>query len=554
MLNRVIALTKLYIKNSMFSTLKTNNGKKGKRIGFFILYCFLFLYLGAIAGFLSYSIIDILKPIKQTAVFISMILTANLFMTFIETIISSMNILYFTKDNEHILPLPVKAAEIVSSKINCLLIYSYISELFLGIVPFVVYGVMTNASIRFYIFSFIILIILPIFPVILASLLVMILMSFTKAVKNKSLLQVLGIILVMVFSFSISFFANNSELEEAQLLAMLFKANGLVDMFRGFFPTLGLAIDALCKTKFIDSFIALVLLLASNIAIYLAFILLSQKLYFKGVVGTLFSSSGSTNKKLNTKKAYKSSGVAMSYIAKEFKTLFRNATFLTQCVLPSVLVPVLISVVSYFSFANGLEKGGVSMNMIYSVIQSPESATVVFVVVNSIASFYAMYCYTGITAISRDGQSALFMKYIPLSFAWQCIYKAVPNFVFLLFSEIFVIALCILMKVPMMIIILSLIMYVLFAIIHSLISVYLDLRKPKLTWANEYQVVKNNMRILWISAVALANMLVGLLPLFISSVPVYYIAGVYIIAYAIIVILMISHLFKKDLALSVKIM
>lgn len=549
MLNRISQLTKLYLKSSFSNT--TDTGSKKKKITYILLYAFLFVYLACFTGFLSYEMINVLLPLRQEAVFIGLLLLVNIFLTFFETIISSMNVLYFAKDNEYILPMPIKAIEIVSAKINNLLIYAYATELLFGLIPFIIYGVLTAASWYFYLFSLLVLIILPIFPVLLASLIMMILMAFTKAIKNKSLIQILGIIVVFVFTFAISTFSSSStNIETAEMLAMLFQANGLVNALRGYFPTLGFAIDALCKTNFLDALIALVILIAMSVALYFIFVIFCQKLYFRGVVGCLYSSSGTSKKKINVKTAYRRSGVAKSYILKEFKILFRKTTFLTQSALPSIIVPVMMCLVFYFSLGRSLDESGLGMAVISTFMQDQEYWTIILCVILAVSMFDSMYVYTGITSISRDGENAVFMKYIPVSFAWQCIYKSVPNFALLILSEVFVVILCLMLQVPVVLIVLACLIFIPYSIIHSLISIILDLRKPKLHWSNEYQVVKNNMRIFLIMVIALLSMIITLLPLFISTVSVYYVAGILFIFYLIIAIILIYYVFKKDFALS----
>ena len=44
-----------------------------------------------------------------------------------------------------------------------------------------------------------------------------------------------------------------------------------------------------------------------------------------------------------------------------------------------------------------------------------------------ITQFFSIFIYVSITAISRDGSNAVFMKYIPVSLYKQYIYKTIPN-------------------------------------------------------------------------------------------------------------------------------
>ena len=46
-----------------------------------------------------------------------------------------------------------------------------------------------------------------------------------------------------------------------------------------------------------------------------------------------------------------------------------------------------------------------------------------------VIQFFSMFIYISITAISREGENAVFMKYIPVSLYKQYIYKCIPNII-----------------------------------------------------------------------------------------------------------------------------
>ena len=48
----------------------------------------------------------------------------------------------------------------------------------------------------------------------------------------------------------------------------------------------------------------------------------------------------------------------------------------------------------------------------------------------ALTEFLTSMLYIAPTAISRDGQNAIFMKYIPVPYYKQLVYKGIPNVVF----------------------------------------------------------------------------------------------------------------------------
>jgi ABC-2 type transport system permease protein len=99
-----------------------------------------------------------------------------------------------------------------------------------------------------------------------------------------------------------------------------------------------------------------------------------------------------------------------------------------------------------------------------------------------------------LTAISREGKNALFIKYIPIELYQQFLYKNIPQILLNLLVSIIVLGL-ILYVVPS-INILYLFMVFIISILINLINSYLmlvvDLRRPNLDWDTEYSVVKKS--------------------------------------------------------------
>ena len=116
-----------------------------------LIYGILFLYFAGLIIFLSYNLLDGLISIHQETIFVGMILFMIFGLAIFQTLFSSINILYFTKDNEYILPLPLKPYQIILARTGVMLIIEYVIIFLLGLIPLVMYGVLTNAGILYYI-------------------------------------------------------------------------------------------------------------------------------------------------------------------------------------------------------------------------------------------------------------------------------------------------------------------------------------------------------------------------------------------------------------------
>ena len=112
-----------------------------------------------------------------------------------------------------------------------------------------------------------------------------------------------------------------------------------------------------------------------------------------------------------------------------------------------------------------------------------------------------MIIYIAVTAISRDGQNAIFMKYIPVSLYQQFKYKAIPNIIAIMISTVLVIGV-VWYYTKASVLFLGVIFMIAFmiAIFESYLMIMVDLKKPKLQWDSEYAVVKQNMNLAWTMA------------------------------------------------------
>ena len=488
-MNKIISLTKVLLKNS-FQKYSENN-KKTSKVGKIILYGILLVYIMGIFGFMSYGLITTLQQVHQEAMFIGIFLLGLALLTIIQSIISATNVFYFSKDLDYILPLPLKPREILISKLNVILVTEYVMELIFAVAPIIVYGILTSAGAMFYIVSLLVLIIFPIIPILIATFIIMVIMSFSKGVKNKDrfklIAPLLGIALALILSFA---FSGTSELSEADLLNALTQANSMVEMVSDSLPIIKPGINAIVNASFIEFF----KLLGITAICYIVFILIGNKLYFRGAVGNL--SSGAKKGKNITGKDIKINSVGKSYVAKEFKMLFKNPIFFVQCVLPSVLMPVVflgIFIVSINS-NNSQEAINEFQKVLGGFIETPIGLAAIL----AITEFLTSMLYIAPTAISRDGQNAIFMKYIPVPYYKQLIYKGIPNVIFFFISSLIVLIFIYVVAKPSLAFLLTaLVLNLVLLILQTLLMELVDLRKPKLEWSTEYAVVKQNMNLLW---------------------------------------------------------
>lgn len=547
-MNKIIALTKVFLK-SAFKNYKTKNisDKQKTSKGMIILFLFSLIYIAGIVAFLSYQTIGTLQTVNQEEMFLGLILLAIIGFVLIQSIFSSISLLYFTKDNEYILPLPVKPSQIIIAKTNIILFIEYLIEFIIGFIPLVLYGVLTMQSPVYYLFMLVVLLIIPIVPIIISSLLVMIIMSFSKFSRNKNKFQVIATIFLIIFIMVVSFMSSSSNNpSEEEIIQMVTKANGMTTMIKGYFPTLSFAIDALNINQLGEAIVNLLSLIGSSLIIYYIYVLIAKKIYLKGAVGSLVS--GKKNKKVNFKKdMYTNSNITKTYILKEFRILLRNPVYLVQCVLPSVLFPILMIGITIM----GIIQEGESITEISQMI-SKEQTNYVFILagVLSVLQFFGMFIYISATAISRDGQNATFMKYIPLALDKQITYKVMPNIIMNIITLIISIAILeYIFKLSIIYVIMLLVVSFIIIVFESYILILVDLKNPKLEWSSEYSVVKQNINLVWPMIFEIINItiiILGAIVVNIFNLNTYVYMGILALIYLIGIKVILTYIEKNQ--------
>ena len=168
-------------------------------------------------------------------------------------------------------------------------------------------------------------------------------------------------------------------------------------------------------------------------------------------------------------------------------------------------------------------------------------------VIIAITEFLTSMLYIAPTAISRDGINAVFMKYIPVSYYKQIIYKGIPNIVFGTITSIIVlIFVWVIAKTSIIFILTAFIINLVLLILQTLLMELVDLRKPKLEWTTEYAVVKQNMNLLWPFVLNLLE--IGII--FIISIPLnftnYFVTAIIILGIHIIITYLVNRYIYKN--------
>ncbi|MBW9158363.1 hypothetical protein G9F71_001340 [Clostridium sp. FP2] len=509
-MSKFIALTKVLLKTGTgsSSSKKNKNKIKGLLLGLILVLAFTPMAIGF--GEFIFAAYDGLHQIGQEAVILGFGLSIVSVVIFFFGIFYAMSIFYFSMDVENLLPLPFKPWHIMGAKFTVVLIYEYLTEIIFFAPTLIAYGIKSGGGVLYYIYGVIIFLLLPIVPLVIASVINMIIMRFTNIAKNKDRFRLVGGLIAMGFGVGINIYIQkfSQDLSGAEITEMFSKGNNsLVELATKMFPSTKIAVNSLINTNNIKGIINLILFIAITLAAVMIFIILGQALYFKGVMGV--SETSSKRKTLSSKELTNNTTQNSSlkvYILKELKILFRTPIYFMNCVLMNFLWPIFLLIPIF------AQKGGSGqLKELTGFLQNGKSTGIVLGVFFAFMVFSSCSNSIATTAISREGKNLFMLKYIPMKYKDQLMAKALSAVVLGVAGMLMISILAlILLKLPLDLVLLMIIVAFLGILFTSFIGIFIDLNFPKLQWDTEQEVVKRNFNVMisMIICIALGGIMV----------------------------------------------
>lgn len=497
-MKKIVDLTSIFLRDSYqnIDIINSKTHKLNKKSIYVWMIAILFLAL----FFLSENVINFLVKRGQAEIFLNIYFLILAILMMFQTILVCTNIFYFSKDLELVLPLPVTPVELLIAKFNTLICKLYISELIFGMIPITMYGLLTNASTLFYLYELIVFALFPIFLALIVSMIMMFVMKISKFIKNKDLFQVIMTLLLMVVLFAVeykimgSIITNEQQIEtadEQQVLEKIMKFNDKIKESNQYFLVVNPCVQMLTETN-LSSILQIVKLILINSITFILFILIGKITYLKDILKNTAYLTNKNNKKTNLQKKCKARNLRKSYIFKEFKSLFRNPMFFMQCVYPVLIWLITLTIMSFILIPK-MEIAFSNEEFRNAIGDISFDITAVYLILGIMQVLFMM-SPASLTAISREGKNAMFMKYIPISFYKQFIYKGIPQVFINTISIVVVLAIVhfAISSISINYIFGMFILAMLLNIMNSYSMLIVDLLKPKLDWNTEYAVLKQN--------------------------------------------------------------
>ncbi len=482
------SLTKVIFKNS----------KRTDKSGFLALLAFAIVFgsLGIAMVLISTVVTKSLEKINQTYAFINILLLMNFLILFGKSIFESLNLLYFSKDLKILLRMPIKPIEILHSKFINMIISEYEMEAIMLAIPMLIYGDITKAGIMFYIYAVIVLLILPIIPILITSLVISVIMRLTNKIKNKNKVMYIAIILTtIIIGIILSSMGSGEIVSNSRFEEIVRQTNGIAENISKVFILIKQTMNILLQYDNIQGLQNLIIFIAENIIFYIIILFIISKIYLKGAIGTTINSRKNAKSAIQglSEKDFKPKRINKSYILKELRTILRTPIFLIQCIIIPTIYPIVIILASLLlvNFANNFIP---AWDLLYKNAVTCHGAAMFL----SLGQVFYMMNFTSIIAISRESKNAILTKYIPISLQKQFKLKVSLGVLLNLLAGILVTIFYYMSVHNIFATILIAIELVILNIIGEKFKLLTDLRKPQIDWNSEYTMMKQNTNVMYI--------------------------------------------------------
>ncbi|MHB1314846.1 MAG: putative ABC transporter permease subunit [Christensenellales bacterium] len=502
-MRKMFLLARILLKGGGFTSAKK---KSASRWVIPLVLVFAFANCAFSVSLLTFSLYDTLSAVGMADLIIPLACGATSAMIFLFGIFYVISVMYHADDIEMLFALPLRPYELIGAKFITLVVYEYIVEAFLMLPMLVSYGIKSGADILYYVYGAVLFLVLPFIALSMAGIIVMIVMRFTSFGKNKQVYKFVGGIIAMVLALGLNVAIQSAvqNVTGQQITAIMSGQDSIVSVMGNIFPGTVYASKALVYSTSMTGLLNLLLYIVCSLGAVLVFIGAGQLLYAAGVAG--INESAAKRKEIkDMERSTESMPVVQAYVKKEIRLLMRSPIAFLNCVIINFLWPVIL-LMMVFSGSGG------SLAALAPFISGMEPG-LLFAILVGAGAFVASSNAITSTAISREGRTFYFMKYIPVPMAKQLQAKVMTGLILSGIGMVLFAIGAIIVGAGILTVVSGLIVSILPLAAASYAGLVIDAVHPKLEWMNEQQAIKQNLNVI-------LHMLLGIVFAAIAIVPV----------------------------------
>lgn len=482
-----LSLAKVFIRSLSMTKPSTKKQMIVTKLLLVLVSLLIILPFVVVSGLFIYTVTNSLVEYNYETIGLEFMCILLCVFTFIFSFNVILNELYFTGDIENLLPLPLKPREIVGAKIASIFCAESLVQLLVIFFSVIGFFFALGLSFKNFLLGILGMITLPMIPIIYCSIISLLIMSFTRFIKNKETIRKVGLVFVLAVLMLFVYFLGALQNFDLELYIEGF-VNGdqtFLHVMRGIFPHINLFIDILVT----GSIRSLLLYILVNIGFIVVLLGLADVCYFKGVVGLSSKDTESKKSSSNILNNIKVENPINSYFKKEIFTLFRTSSYFLNCILINFIWPIFVYVICKLKFPD------LTLSKLKNLVTSTDNNTliIIFMFVIGVSILLPALNSIASSSFSREGKNFYFMKYIPMDYSSQVYVKLLVSFIIAfigvnVFSLIFYLIIGLKVSTAFIFLIIS---FLAILFICSL-GIIIDSINPKLVWDDELNALREN--------------------------------------------------------------
>ncbi len=495
-MNRIMPLIKIDINNTYgLSAIKYKLKNKRERWQLILIPIIILSILPSYYLLVSgiYRLYDTFLYIGQKAMFLLYGILATQLILFFTGLLYVLSKYYFSNDLNILIPLPLKARDIISAKFVTMMVHEYLTSLPI-VLPFIItYGVKGNEDLIYWLYSLILLLFIPVIPLSLASIIIMAFMKFTNIKGKKDLLRIIGyfvmIVLLIAFQLKIQSITEKALVNEEDFLYKLVTDSSLLVKRLGlaFPPSMWAALSLNNYMKLTGLFYTM-LFVGTSLLVFAIMVVLSERVFLAGLIGNLEVHTSSGSGKVKASAFSRSYPVYLTVALKEIKLLLRTPIYLFNSVGGVVILPIIFILSIFMEEAAPVEQ--------LSLLIGQYSDIINLIGIGYVTALGIINC-VGCTTFSREGKNLWLHRTMPIEIRAQ-IFGRILSSLFVQLIGIVVLLVCLAymglinIKSVLWITVLGL----LGSIVMTELGMIIDIYRPLLDWDNPQKPMKQNLNVL----------------------------------------------------------
>ncbi|HEX3026417.1 MAG TPA: hypothetical protein VHR42_04215, partial [Clostridia bacterium] len=308
-----------------------------KKIGMAVLILFALAELLGVYTFMMLSLYQGAKALNSPEIVLTVSAACCALVIFAFGIFFILSVLFFAKDSEFLISLPVRQNHIFATKFTLIALREYPITLFIMLPPVIIYGIGSGRGAAYYVLALCAIILLPMIPLALSSFLSLLMMRAVARMRHREVFATIGgiLIFVLVFFGQTMLSSRLSSSNSAELVKAMTARGGLVTQASRLYPPSEWLTFALSGNSAPKYFLYLLGLSAAAVYIVIA---LSSRIYQKGMQVQFESPKGSSRKKYR----FSSSSPVITIVRNEWISIIKTPVYAMNTLLGIILAPLVL--------------------------------------------------------------------------------------------------------------------------------------------------------------------------------------------------------------------